>query len=90
MQKEDLVKKNEELKHESELMKKRLDNIDGVNNTFIEKYEASKKKVQVLINSLFVNLTQFQSNKKNTLINCWKQLRISKATIKKPLLMSTF
>lgn len=45
--KEELVKKNEEFKNENELTKKKLDNIDGVNNSYIEKYEASKKKAQV-------------------------------------------
>ena len=68
IQKEELVKKNEEMKHESELMKKRLDNIDGVNNSFIEKYEASKKKVQVkqLKKLRFLLKSHNLSNKKNT------------------------
>lgn len=90
--KEDLVKRNEELKKECELMKKKLESIDGVNTSYIEKYEASKKKVHVsFINLKGINLIfhHFCSNKRNTSINYSKPHRISKEAIKEPPLMST-
>ena len=50
-----MVKKNEELKNEVGLMKSKVENIDSINDKFIEKYEASKKKSHV-IKRIFINL----------------------------------
>lgn len=47
IQKEELVKKNEELRNEINLMKEKLENFDDVNSKYIEKYETAKKKLQV-------------------------------------------
>ena len=38
-----MIKKNEEFKIETTLMRTKLENIDSINEKFIEKYEAAKK-----------------------------------------------
>lgn len=59
LQKEELVKKNEDFKNEATLSKEKMEDLDEIKSKYIEKYETAKKKLQVknlliILDSMFL------------------------------------